>query len=169
MTSRQVGQREVHAELGRPMGDRSVGAVDLQAVLGYVAAFTIVFAAEYLLYMVQNIIFGDLSDFLRGLGRRLRRGESRGRAASACHRPTIWRPTGKPSFVKPQGTVAAGCPVRLNGYVKGSRWNIVGVGRPPISTGPCCGTGPGSAAQAPTGICGVSSRSHVSKNRRACS
>jgi Asp-tRNA(Asn)/Glu-tRNA(Gln) amidotransferase A subunit family amidase len=23
----------------------------------------------------------------------------------------------------------------LNGYVKGSRWNIVGVGRPPISVG----------------------------------
>ena len=33
--------------------------------------------------------------------------------------PTICRPTGSPSPVKPHGTDAAGCPVRLNGYVNG--------------------------------------------------
>jgi NADH-quinone oxidoreductase subunit M len=48
-----------------------VGALQHQVLLGYVAAFTIVFAAVYLLFMLQNIIFGDLSDFLRGLGKRL--------------------------------------------------------------------------------------------------
>ena len=39
--------------------------------LGYIAAFTIIFAAVYLLYMVQNTIFGEVSDFLKGLGSRL--------------------------------------------------------------------------------------------------
>ena len=48
-----------------------VGAVDYQPLLGYVAAFTIIFAAVYLLYMLQNVVFGDLSDFLRRLGNRL--------------------------------------------------------------------------------------------------
>jgi NADH-quinone oxidoreductase subunit M len=48
-----------------------LGAVDFEPWLGYVAAFTIVFAAVYLLYMVQNIIFGDLTHFLRGLGAKL--------------------------------------------------------------------------------------------------
>jgi NADH-quinone oxidoreductase subunit M len=48
-----------------------LGAVDQQAILGYVAAFTIIFAAVYLLFMVQNTIFGELSDFLKGLGSRL--------------------------------------------------------------------------------------------------
>src|SRR5437763_14429396 len=32
---------------------------------------------------------------------------------SACQRPTICSATGRPSLVKPQGTLAAGCPVRL--------------------------------------------------------
>ena len=32
---------------------------------------------------------------------------------------TICNPTGKPSDVNPAGTEAAGCPVRLNGYVNG--------------------------------------------------
>jgi NADH-quinone oxidoreductase subunit M len=48
-----------------------LGALDYQPILGYVAAFTIVFAAVYLLFMVQNTIFGDVSDFLKGLGKRL--------------------------------------------------------------------------------------------------
>ena len=48
-----------------------LGAVDYQAILGFVAAFTIIFAAVYLLFMVQNTIFGELSDFLKGLGDRL--------------------------------------------------------------------------------------------------
>ncbi len=43
---------------------RSRGSAD-------VAAFTIIFAAVYLLYMVQNIIMGDVSDFLKGLGSKL--------------------------------------------------------------------------------------------------
>jgi NADH-quinone oxidoreductase subunit M len=48
-----------------------LGALEYQAFLGYIAAFTIVFAAVYLLFMVQNIIFGDVSEFLKGLGKRL--------------------------------------------------------------------------------------------------
>jgi NADH-quinone oxidoreductase subunit M len=48
-----------------------VGALDYQPLLGYVAAFTIVFAAVYLLYMLQNVVFGGLTDFLRRIGSRL--------------------------------------------------------------------------------------------------
>jgi NADH-quinone oxidoreductase subunit M len=48
-----------------------LGAVTYWSLLGYVAAFTIIFAAVYLLYMVQNIIFGDVTDFLKRLGSRL--------------------------------------------------------------------------------------------------
>jgi NADH-quinone oxidoreductase subunit M len=48
-----------------------LGALDWEPWVGYVAAFTIIFAAVYLLYMVQNIIMGDVSDFLKGLGSRL--------------------------------------------------------------------------------------------------
>jgi NADH-quinone oxidoreductase subunit M len=48
-----------------------LGALEYQVLLGYIAAFTIVFAAVYLLFMIQNTIFGDVSDFLKGLGRRL--------------------------------------------------------------------------------------------------
>jgi NADH-quinone oxidoreductase subunit M len=48
-----------------------VGTVDYQPLLGYVAGLTIIFAGVYLLYMLQNVVFGDLSDFLRRLGNRL--------------------------------------------------------------------------------------------------
>jgi NADH-quinone oxidoreductase subunit M len=48
-----------------------LGAVDYQAIVGFVAALTIIFAAVYLLFMVQNTIFGELSDFLKGLGSKL--------------------------------------------------------------------------------------------------
>ncbi|MFV2065059.1 MAG: proton-conducting transporter membrane subunit, partial [Chloroflexota bacterium] len=48
-----------------------LGAVEYQAVLGYIAAFTIIFAAVYLLFMIKNTIFGELSDFLKGLGKKL--------------------------------------------------------------------------------------------------
>ncbi len=48
-----------------------LGSVTWQPWVGYVAAFTIIFAAVYLLYMVQNIIMGDVTDFLKGLGRKL--------------------------------------------------------------------------------------------------
>src|SRR5262249_57896694 len=39
--------------------------------------------------------------------------EARSTVTSSKRRPTICRPIGKPAFVKPQGTVAAGCPVML--------------------------------------------------------
>ena len=48
-----------------------LGAVDYQPIVGFVAALTIIFAAVYLLFMVQNTIFGELSDFLKGLGSKL--------------------------------------------------------------------------------------------------
>jgi NADH-quinone oxidoreductase subunit M len=48
-----------------------LGAVTWQPWVGFVAAFTIIFAAVYLLYMVQNIIMGDVTDFLKGLGKKL--------------------------------------------------------------------------------------------------
>ena len=48
-----------------------LGAVAWEPWVGYLAAFTIIFAAVYLLYMIQNIIMGDISDFLRGLGSKL--------------------------------------------------------------------------------------------------
>jgi len=45
-----------------------LGAVAYEPWVGYLAAFTIIFAAVYLLFMIQNIIMGDVSDFLKGLG-----------------------------------------------------------------------------------------------------
>jgi NADH-quinone oxidoreductase subunit M len=48
-----------------------LGAVTYEPWVGYVAAFTIIFAAVYLLFMIQNIIMGDVTDFLRGLGSKL--------------------------------------------------------------------------------------------------
>ena len=48
-----------------------IGAVDFQPLLGYIAAFTIVFAGVYLLFMLQNVVFGELTDFMRRLGDRL--------------------------------------------------------------------------------------------------
>ncbi len=48
-----------------------LGSVTFEPWVGYVAAFTIIFAAVYLLYMIQNIIMGDVTDFLKGLGSKL--------------------------------------------------------------------------------------------------
>jgi NADH-quinone oxidoreductase subunit M len=48
-----------------------LGSVTYEPWVGYVAAFTIIFAAVYLLYMVQNIIMGDVTDFLKSLGDKL--------------------------------------------------------------------------------------------------
>jgi NADH-quinone oxidoreductase subunit M len=48
-----------------------LGSVAYEPWVGYVAAFTIIFAAVYLLYMVQNIIMGDVTDFLKSLGNKL--------------------------------------------------------------------------------------------------
>jgi len=48
-----------------------LGAVTWQPIVGFIAASTVIFAAVYLLFMVQNIIMGDVSDFLKGLGSKL--------------------------------------------------------------------------------------------------
>jgi NADH-quinone oxidoreductase subunit M len=48
-----------------------LGAVDYQPIMGYIAGFTIIFAAVYLLFMLQNVVFGELSGFLRALGDKL--------------------------------------------------------------------------------------------------
>ncbi len=48
-----------------------LGSVAWQPWVGYIAAFTIVFAAVYLLYMVQNIIMGEVTPFLKSLGNKL--------------------------------------------------------------------------------------------------
>jgi NADH-quinone oxidoreductase subunit M len=48
-----------------------LGSVTWEPWVGYLAAFTIIFAAVYLLYMVQNIIMGDVTDFLKGIGDKL--------------------------------------------------------------------------------------------------
>ena len=48
-----------------------LGAVTTEPWVGWLAAFTIILAAVYLLYMIQNIITGDVTDFLKGLGDRL--------------------------------------------------------------------------------------------------
>jgi NADH-quinone oxidoreductase subunit M len=48
-----------------------LGAVAWQPWVGWLAAFTIVLAAVYLLYMVQNIIMGEVTDFLKSLGDKL--------------------------------------------------------------------------------------------------
>ena len=65
-----------------------LGSVSYEPWVGYVAAFTIIFAAVYLLYMVQNIIMGDVTDFLKGLGDKLtdvnRDGSRHARAAGAA-------------------------------------------------------------------------------------
>src|SRR5213593_4037637 len=38
--------------------------------------------------------------------------------SSANRRPATWSPTGSPSVERPAGIDAAGCPVKLNGYVR---------------------------------------------------
>ncbi len=48
-----------------------VGAFDLNPWIAVVAAFVMVLAAAYLLWMFQRLVTGDLSDFLRGLGHHL--------------------------------------------------------------------------------------------------
>ncbi len=40
---------------------------------------------------------------------------TRSTSASACRGPTICSPIGRPAEVDPQGTLSAGCWVRLNG------------------------------------------------------
>jgi NADH-quinone oxidoreductase subunit M len=45
-----------------------VGAFDYAPLVAGVAALAMMLAAAYLLWMYQRVVFGDLSDFLRGLG-----------------------------------------------------------------------------------------------------
>ncbi|MDQ3938405.1 MAG: NADH-quinone oxidoreductase subunit M [Chloroflexota bacterium] len=48
-----------------------VGAFDYSPVVAAIAALAMMLAAAYLLWMYQRVIFGDVSDFLRGLGHHL--------------------------------------------------------------------------------------------------
>ncbi|HYI23364.1 MAG TPA: NADH-quinone oxidoreductase subunit M [Candidatus Limnocylindrales bacterium] len=48
-----------------------VGAFDFYPLVAAVAALAMMLGAAYLLWMYQRVVFGDLSDFLRGLGHHL--------------------------------------------------------------------------------------------------
>jgi NADH-quinone oxidoreductase subunit M len=48
-----------------------VGSFDYAPLVAGVAALAMMLAAAYLLWMYQRVVFGDLSDFLRGLGDQL--------------------------------------------------------------------------------------------------
>ena len=48
-----------------------VGAFDYSPVVGRIAALAMMLGAAYLLWMYQRVVFGDLSDFLKGLGHHL--------------------------------------------------------------------------------------------------
>ena len=48
-----------------------IGAFDYFPVVAAVAALAMMLAAAYLLWMYQRVVFGDLSDFLKGLGHHL--------------------------------------------------------------------------------------------------
>ncbi|MEO6350764.1 MAG: NADH-quinone oxidoreductase subunit M [Candidatus Limnocylindrales bacterium] len=48
-----------------------VGAFDFWPVAAAVAALAMMLGAAYLLWMYQRVVFGDLSDFLKGLGHHL--------------------------------------------------------------------------------------------------
>jgi len=48
-----------------------VGAFDFWPVAAAIAATSMMLAAAYLLWMYQRVVFGDLSDFLKGLGHHL--------------------------------------------------------------------------------------------------
>src|SRR2546428_10532694 len=94
-------------------------------------------------------------------GRRSAQGRARSNAAAAPRtpasskrRPTICSPIGSPSLVNPHGTDAAGCPVRLNGYVNGihaygsTRLPAISVGlSSPIGNGGDPGGGGASGAE----------------------
>src|SRR5207248_10396005 len=84
-------------------------------------------------------------------------------ARSAWRRPTICRPTGRPSAVKPAGTETAGWPVRLNGYVNGIQPSTE-TDSPSISRG-----GRPPAANGATAVVGVRRRSKRSENARTSS
>jgi hypothetical protein len=71
--------------------------------------------------------------------------------------PIIWRPTGRLPLVKPHGTDAAGCCVRLKGMVKSQPVGPIGV--PAISCGPI----PFSIPKAGIPVVGVRRKSYSSK------
>jgi NADH-quinone oxidoreductase subunit M len=48
-----------------------VGAFVVSPLVAAIATFAMILAAAYLLWMFQRVIFGDLSEFLRGLGHHL--------------------------------------------------------------------------------------------------
>jgi NADH-quinone oxidoreductase subunit M len=48
-----------------------VGAFDFWPVVAAITALAMMLAAAYLLWMYQRVIFGDLSDFLKGIGHHL--------------------------------------------------------------------------------------------------
>jgi NADH-quinone oxidoreductase subunit M len=48
-----------------------VGAFKAIPIAGVVATFVMILAAAYLLWMFQRVAFGELSDFLKGLGSHL--------------------------------------------------------------------------------------------------
>jgi len=48
-----------------------LGTFDVSPIAAGIATTVMIFAAGYLLWMFQRVIFGDLSDFLRGLGHHL--------------------------------------------------------------------------------------------------
>jgi len=45
-----------------------VGTFEFDPYVAAIAAFVMIFAAAYLLWMYQRIIFGEVSDFLKSLG-----------------------------------------------------------------------------------------------------
>src|SRR3989441_9916266 len=102
-------------------------------------------------------------------GRRSAQGRARSNAAAAPRtpasskrRPTICSPIGSPSLVNPHGTDAAGCPVRLKGYVNGI--HAYGSTRlPAISVGLSRPIGNGGDA-----VVGGSKRADVPENSRGC-
>ncbi|MEI7745815.1 MAG: proton-conducting transporter membrane subunit, partial [Chloroflexota bacterium] len=48
-----------------------VGAFQANPVIAVIATFVMILAAGYLLWMLQRVVFGELSDFLKGLGHHL--------------------------------------------------------------------------------------------------
>src|SRR5579872_5094457 len=74
--------------------------------------------------IVESQKYAHLPSNSGRFGRRCAQGRARSNAAahfsskaSAPHRPTSWRPIGRPALSKPQGRLIAGLPVRLNGIV----------------------------------------------------
>ena len=48
-----------------------LGTFNVMPIAAGVATFVMILAAAYLLWMFQRLVFGDLSEFLRGLGHHL--------------------------------------------------------------------------------------------------